>query len=78
MRSTLLNFFSRFRRKSQDPVRPRTMAESQNEDLQGQNPESSERKVFDERSFERGQEALHKGFGTSTHGSDNPLRENDH
>jgi hypothetical protein len=34
------------------------MAQSQNEDLQGQNPESEERKVFDERSFERRQEEL--------------------
>ncbi len=75
MRSQLLDFFSRFRRKNSDPVKPRTMAESQNEDLQGQNPESEERKVFDEKSFEQGQEALHKGFGTSTHGSDNPIRE---
>lgn len=76
MRSTLHDFFSRFRRKSQDPVKPRTMAQSQNEDLQGQNPQTEEQKVFNEKSFEKGQEALHKGFGTSSHGGDNPLREN--
>ncbi len=76
MRSTIQNFLSRFRRKRLDPTKPRTMAQSQNEDLQGQDPESEERKVYEEKTFERGQEALHKGFGTSSHGGDNPLREN--
>lgn len=76
MRATFFDFFSRFRRKGQvDPIKPRTMAESQLEDQQGQNPNSEERKVFDEKSFEKGQDALHKPFGTSSHGGDNPLRD---
>ncbi len=78
MLTKLFDFISRGRRRYHDPTEPRTMAQSENEDLQGQNSESEERKIFDEKSFEKGQEALHKGFGTSTHGSDNPIRENDH
>lgn len=77
MKSSFRQFLSRFRRKSSDPRAPRTSAESQLEDQMGQAEDSEERRVFDEKTFEKGQEALHQGFGTSSHGGQNPLREND-
>jgi hypothetical protein len=51
MKNFLLNFLSRFRQSTQDQRRPRTMAESQNEDLQNQNPDSVEQKAFDEGTY---------------------------
>lgn len=78
MLSTLLDFASRFRRKpTHDPIQPRTMADSENQDLQNQKSDSEERRKFDERAFEQRQDALHHNFGTSSHGGDNPTREND-
>jgi hypothetical protein len=77
MRSNFLNFFSRFRRKqSDDPMAPRTLADSELQDMQDQAENTEERRVFDEKSFEKGQEALHNGFGSSSHSGDNPIREN--
>lgn len=77
MKSHFRKFFSRFRKAPYDPRHTRTMAQSQLEDQQSQNHEPEEWKTFDEKSFERGQEALHNGFGTSTHSGDNPFREDD-
>ena len=73
----LSHFISRFRKKRPNLMRPRTMAESQLEDLQGQNTNTPERQAFDEKTFERSQDVLQNGFGTSAHGGDNPFREED-
>ncbi len=77
MKSSFRHFLTRFRKKSPDQRAPRTSAESQIQDQMGQAEDSEERKVFDEKVFEKGQEALHQGFGSSAHSGDNPLREND-
>lgn len=74
MKKSIQGFFSRFRKKNKDPVAPRTSADSQLEDLEGMESPSEEEKIFSEKSFEKGQEALKKGFGTSTHSGDNPSR----
>ncbi len=56
MRKSFQGFFSRFRRKNNpDPVAPRTMADSQLEDLQGQKPATREEKAFNEKSFKKAQ-----------------------
>ena len=76
MMNSFLTFLSRFRRRTPDPLHMRTMAESQLEDQQEDfHPESEERKAFDEATYERRQDSLHNGFGTSSHGGDNPIRE---
>ena len=54
----LTDFLSRFRRKN-DPMRPRTLAESEVEDLQGQGVETPEEKKFNEKKYEKAQEELH-------------------
>lgn len=79
MKSIFQRFFTRFRKPSRaiDPRAPRTSAESQFQDQLGQMDYSDEQRVFDKKSFEKGQESLHQGFGTSTHSGDNPFREED-
>jgi len=77
MKSHFRKFLSRFRKTPYNPRHPRTMAQSQLEDQQVLKNEPEEWKVFDEKSFEKGQEALHNGFGTSSHSGDNPFREED-
>ena len=77
MKSYIRKLFTRFRKSAYDPRHPRTMAQSQFEDQEGQKSEPEEWKAFEEKTFERGQEALHNGFGTSTHSGDNPFREDD-
>jgi hypothetical protein len=75
MKKKFLTFLSRFRSSQNDQRRPRTMAESEVEDMKAQNADSPERKTFDEAAFEKGQKALKQPFGTSTHSGDNPSRE---
>lgn len=78
MRVFLLDFISRFRRaRPQDPRKPRTMAQSQVEDLEHQDPDTPEREAFDEYSFQKTRHSLDHPFGTSSHGGDNPTREDD-
>ncbi len=56
MRKTIQGFFSRFRKKNTpDPVAPRTMADSELEDVQKKEPLSREEKAFAEKSFRKAQ-----------------------
>ncbi len=77
MKKYFQDFFSRFRKSAPDPLAPRTSAQSQLDDLKDQHPESRERKAFDEKTFEREKYVLEHPFGTSSHGGDNPFREED-
>lgn len=55
MRKTIQGFFSRFRKKNNpDPIAPRTMADSELEDVQ-KDPLSREEKAFVEKSFQKAQ-----------------------
>lgn len=55
MKKSIQGFFSRFRKKNQDPTAPRTSADSQLEDMQKPDSLTEEEKAFSEKTYKQSQ-----------------------